>query len=40
VDWIHLNQDRGKRQDHLHTVMNLQIPYNTGISVTSCGSRK
>jgi hypothetical protein len=26
VDWIHLNQGRGKGQDHMGAVMNLQVP--------------
>jgi hypothetical protein len=25
ADWIHLAQDRNKRQAHMNTVMNLQV---------------
>jgi hypothetical protein len=34
LDWVHLNQDRVKGQDHMGPVMNRQLPYNMGNSET------
>jgi hypothetical protein len=36
MDYINLDQDRDRWQALVNTVMNLQVPQNTGNFLTSC----
>jgi len=38
MDWIHLAQDRERRQDLVNVVMNFRVTENAGNFLTSCGS--
>jgi len=35
VDWMHLVQDKDRRQAVVNTVMNLQVPYKAETFLTS-----
>jgi hypothetical protein len=36
MDWIDLNQDKDPCMAHVNTVMNIRVPYNSGIILSLC----